>query len=144
MLRRQKHVLSQALRVQLIKMMNLLSVKCKLSIEIQTLIVWLTTTNHPACNDVCADGKEVRLDPVLSLFSQRLLDKRPHSPYQPPNTAIRWEKQAKKGSRDWNHDSQWRDRSLYMFLRWEIGQFSPHLGAISWANYKQNLERKEN
>ena len=33
---------------------------------------------------------------------------------------------------------------LRLFLRPEIGQFSPHFGAISLMNYTENLEKKEN
>ena len=42
-----------------------------------------------------------------------------------------------------NHDSQRRDRILRFFLRPEIGQFSPHFGAISSLNHTNNLEKKE-
>ena len=43
-----------------------------------------------------------------------------------------------------NHDSQRRGRILHFFLRPDIGQFSPHLGAISLPNYTRNLEKGEN
>ena len=39
------------------------------------------------------------------------------------------------------HDSQRRDRILF-FLHAEIGQFSPHFGAISLLNYTVNLEKR--
>ena len=42
-----------------------------------------------------------------------------------------------------NHDSQRRDRIPRFFLRPEIGQFSPDLGAISLLNYTENLEKEE-
>ena len=42
-----------------------------------------------------------------------------------------------------NYDSQRRDRILRLFLRPEIGQFSPHFGAISLLNCTQDLEKKE-
>ena len=42
-----------------------------------------------------------------------------------------------------NHDSQRRDRILRFFLLPEIGQFSPHFGAISLLNYTVNLEKRE-
>ena len=41
------------------------------------------------------------------------------------------------------HDSQGRDRILHFLLRPEIGQFSPHFGAISLPNYTENLEKRE-
>ena len=41
-----------------------------------------------------------------------------------------------------NHDSHRRDRILRFFLRPEIGQFSPHFGAISLLNYTENLETR--
>ena len=36
-----------------------------------------------------------------------------------------------------------RDKILRFFLCLEIGQFSPHLGAISLFNYTEDLERRE-
>ena len=42
------------------------------------------------------------------------------------------------------HDSQRRDRILRFLLRPEIGQFSPHFGAISFLCYTINLESGEN
>ena len=42
-----------------------------------------------------------------------------------------------------NHDSQRHDRFLRFFLRLEIGQFSPHFGAMSLLNYTGNLEKRE-
>ena len=42
-----------------------------------------------------------------------------------------------------NHDSQRRDRILRFFLCPEIGQFSPHFGAISLLNCTENLEKGE-
>ena len=41
-----------------------------------------------------------------------------------------------------NHDSQRRDRILRNFLRPEIGQFSPHFGAMSLLKYTVNLEKR--
>ena len=43
-----------------------------------------------------------------------------------------------------NHDSQSRDRILYLFLRLGFGQFSPYFGAMSLPSLTENLERKEN
>ena len=40
-------------------------------------------------------------------------------------------------------DSHRRDRILRIFLRPEVGQFSPHLGAISLLNCTMNLEKRE-
>ena len=51
-----------------------------------------------------------------------------------------------KGSRSQDrksHDTHRRDRILCFFLRPEIGQISPHLGAISLQNYTENLEKEE-
>ena len=42
-----------------------------------------------------------------------------------------------------NHDSHRRDRILRFFLRPDIGQFSPHVGAISLLKYTVNLEKRE-
>ena len=42
-----------------------------------------------------------------------------------------------------NHDSQRHDRILRCFIHPEIGQFSPHLGAISLLNCTYNLEKRE-
>ena len=42
-----------------------------------------------------------------------------------------------------NHDSHRRDRILRLFLCLEIGQFSPHFGAISLLIYTVNLEKSE-
>ena len=41
------------------------------------------------------------------------------------------------------HDSHRRDRILRFFLHPEIGQFSPHFGAISFLNYTENLEKRK-
>ena len=41
------------------------------------------------------------------------------------------------------HDSHRCDRILRFFLRLEIGQVSPHFGAISLLNYIVNLEKRE-
>ena len=41
-----------------------------------------------------------------------------------------------------NHGGQRRDRILRFFLYSEIGQFSPHFGAISFLNYTVNLENR--
>ena len=41
------------------------------------------------------------------------------------------------------HDSQRRDRILRLFLRLEIGQFSPYFGAISLLDCTENLEKKD-
>ena len=42
-----------------------------------------------------------------------------------------------------NYDSHRHDRILRIFLRPEIGPFSPHHGAIPLLNYTKNLEKKE-
>ena len=42
-----------------------------------------------------------------------------------------------------NHDSRRRDKILRLFLCPEIGQFSPHFGAISLLTYTVNLEKKD-
>ena len=41
-----------------------------------------------------------------------------------------------------NHDSQRPDRILLFFLHAEVGQLSPHFGAISLLNYTVNLEKR--
>ena len=41
------------------------------------------------------------------------------------------------------HDSQRRDRILRSVLRLQIGQLSPHFGAIALLNYTENLEKRE-
>ena len=54
---------------------------------------------------------------------------------------MRW-KRGKTRDRK-NHDSQRRDRILRIFLCSGIGQFSPHVGAISLLNCTENLEKQD-
>ena len=47
------------------------------------------------------------------------------------------------GTEKKSHDNQKRDRILRLFLRPDIGQSSPHFGAIFLLNYTKNLEKEK-
>ena len=113
-------------------------------------ILWRISrlSNRFACLDHCIHLHHQAIDiPIALTFFSLRCQEQPENPISVKPIAP-WEGSRKQSGRKQllrrdrkHHDSQRCDRILRMLLRPDIGQFSPHFGAISSRNCTEKLHK---